>query len=226
MRKQIVILFLSVAVLFLSFATVSVVAETQGSIEAVDIENSDMSELGEDELIEEETPALFRLLALIPAEAFSDRYLSYVDVEEVFRQDSTFGWTADIGPTVESDDLSAYLNAFRRQVVAGPPHLTMVFSDYEAIRETSGVNLLSLSRLLEVGIAPERQMWLEGPFDLQAVTSALEAAEYEENKLEDEISYTVWSPHGDLAGGSEKDIKLVDYAFIYGAWREDVCQSW
>lgn len=201
---KIIAALLGASLLILPMTTARVAVETTVSSE---LEASHDSELVE-------------LLAAIPRKAFADKYISYLDLGTLLQYYPPLELPKSSTIPVESrntDEMWRQINVFMSQgVAAGPANLLMHYRHYEDIFEVSGLNLFSITRMLDIGMPPNQQMWLEGDIDAVRLNEVLTGRGYEKNDLKENKPFMVMSPEGDMNAGTVMDFESIDTAFVFG----------
>ena len=164
------------------------------------------------------------LLEKIPASAFEDGWLSYVNMPALIR-----GTPGAVIPQSAQDFDSlqsgpggdALLRAYQA-LAAGPGDLYGHLYRGKEMIASSGIDFFALSEALELGQPPSRQIWLRGSFDHDAIFARLKGKGYQMS-AEAFPAFQVWGLDGQIDGGKTLNMKKRDPAFLFGG---NLGQSW
>lgn len=163
-----------------------------------------------------DTP-LKQLLDAVPAAAFEDGYLSYIDYEALIAA----------RPGAATPDDIANLEAFRQTVegqqyflamrgaTAGFSGIAQSLINTEEVAQRMGISPTAIGQSLEIGFPPRQQVWLQGGIHPELVRTALAALDYKQlNSLLP--SREIWCENGACENGSVVQLDKRDPAYLFG----------
>lgn len=163
---------------------------------------------------------LMKMLETIPSQAFASKYISYLDLHTLLENyPSLERPSVDIKPgeSRDAEQMWRKINSFMmRGVAAGPFNFLMKYHQNEDVYEKSGLNLFGIERMLDIGMPPDQQLWLEGQIDAELLTALLTSRGYQQNDLMEEKPFVIMSPEGDLSIGTDIDLENADSSFVFG----------